>query len=177
METDRIARRYMRLRLAAALSLVMAAALGSSLVDRVQTDHVKQRIEVSDALDAAVSAVTEQIVSLTALSDVSFERLAADERTALGKSVPLLEAAAARIREGVEQGAMSPQGRALLADPLLDPLAFLDEFAAVSRAVSQRSDLWGRRPRATSRSRAARPCSCCPSSGGSGRWRRPISTV
>ena len=143
METDRIARRYMRLRLAAALSLVMAAALGSSLVDRVQTDHVKQRIEVSDALDAAVSAVTEQIVSLTALSDVSFERLAADERTALGKSVPLLEAAATRIREGVEQGAMSPQGRALLADPLLDPLAFLDEFAAVSRAVSQRSDLWG----------------------------------
>lgn len=138
-----IERGYLRLRLAAALSLMLLATVASHLVDRVQSAQVQRRMETAGAFDTALTAVTEQLVSLSTVRDASSQRIAGDELTALRRSVPLLEGAIEGIREALRDDAVSTEARALLESDLLDPIGLLEDFALISRTVAERPDLWG----------------------------------
>ena len=139
-----IERGYLRLRLAAALSLMLGATFASHLVDQAQSAQVQRRMEIADAFDVALTAVTEQLVSLGAVRDAASERIAGDERTALSRSVPVLEGAAKDIREALRQDAVSPQARALLESNALDPIGLMEDLALVSRTITERPELWGK---------------------------------
>ena len=135
--------RYLRLRLAAALSLVAVATLGSYAVDRIQFAQIEERQHVAAALDSALATMAEQLVHLGGVRAAIGPYLAADDRNALERSIPALEETVLDLRAGLEAGTVAPATRAILQDPLLDPLALLKTVALNARAVAADASLWG----------------------------------
>ena len=130
---------YVRHRLAAALPIVLIAVLASYLVDRSQNGPHPAPARDGRRARRGPHHSHREVAILTSLREARAERLAADDRTALIRSMPLLEVAAAQVRESVGEGAISPEAEALPLDPLVLP----EESVFTAQVVAERPELWG----------------------------------
>ena len=137
--------RYMRGRLAVALTLMIVATIGSYVVDRAVIVQARAHEHVVEALDTILTTMAEQLVHLGGIRDAIAPRIAADDRNSLARSLPALEAAVQDLRDDMAAGAVSPGTLAVLENRLLNPLQLLDRVAANARTVVEDPDLWGER--------------------------------
>ena len=136
---------YMRGRLAAALTIVLIATLGSYAVDRAVISQAEAHARVVDALDTVLTTMAAQLVHLGGIRDALASNIAAADRGELARSLPAFDEAVRELREGLTAGVVAPATRALLEDRLLDPLRLLEKVSANAAAVAEDPDLWGER--------------------------------
>ena len=135
--------RYMRGRLVAALTLMVMATVGSYAVDRAVIVQAKAHDQVVDALDTVLTTMAEQLVYLGGVRDAIAPHIAADDRSQLARSLPVLEGAVQDLRDGIAAGVVAPATRAALENRILNPLRLLERVAFNVRTVAEDADLWG----------------------------------
>ena len=133
----------MRLWLALALAAMATATVSILVLDHRQAEAFRQRESLSQTLGGIVEIMAAQLVHLDGVVSALAPNIAADDRNALRRSVPRLEALLSGLDESREAGAMAPKSLAMMDNPYVRPLALLEGMVRDLRAVAQDEALWG----------------------------------
>lgn len=136
MQPNIVTRRFLRLRSALALGILLLAALVAVAITAWGRAYVDQRDMVARNLDTALIAVSRmtRTFDLFVRQDGSVSRSA--RRSDLRVLADQAEATQAALRRIAEQGRFAPETARIAAIPSLDPVAGLAELVGIARRLA-----------------------------------------
>ena len=135
MSVRSVTKTYLRLRIIAALMLIILAAITAHLVGHASQGQIAQKTEVTAALDKAQLSAAEIIINLRELASAGDQQKAGPIRAEIRRADRELLAAHDDIVLFVEHGWLGAETIALLDDPLLDPLGLIQDVSTVAQPL------------------------------------------
>ena len=140
---EAVSRRYLRVRLALAVVLLVLSAAASFQITSVLGQHALDRAEVTDTLDEAQLSLAAAMLALQELPHVPDLQRAQVVQGQLRRAAQDIAAARQRVRSQSERLVMAPETRRILDDPLLDPIGGLARLEQIVRALLLDVSLYG----------------------------------
>ena len=143
MQQQNITSKYLRVRVVAALLVIMVATTLSHLIGHTTHRNVMAKAQVADAFDEALTAVVDCMVRLDAIGVATDFGRADNLRPELRRSLRILRTTTDAIGDGWKQGLLSARAGKLMENATLDPLGQLQDFILVAEALAKPDGPWG----------------------------------
>ena len=131
-----ISRRYMRMRIVLALGLLLATAGISFQITRSLSLTVVERAALAEALDDVQLGVATAMLALHEVAHAEAAQRTAGLRGDLERAAGKLKLARAQLVARLDDGAVAPETRRIITDPLLDPIGALDELERLATSLA-----------------------------------------
>jgi signal transduction histidine kinase/ActR/RegA family two-component response regulator len=138
-----VTRLYLRMRLAAALVLIFGVVLFSHFSINAMRDQVRDKIQISEALNSAQAGISEIELGLHDLVASRDVWRAEESRADIRSGRKQLESAVATLADFRDRDVLDPRTADLLADPMLRPLEKIFLMIRLSEPLLARDGPFG----------------------------------
>ncbi|TVQ58187.1 MAG: response regulator [Rhodobacteraceae bacterium] len=128
----KITRRYLGVRAAVALCLILVGAFGSLMVTVAGQRMVAEKAPIAEALDAANLGLAELSLAMKELARDPSDQRAETLVGEIGRAARKLRVAHGMLFAAAARGALAPETQRIVDDPTLDPLGRIEEIIELS---------------------------------------------
>ena len=143
MQKREITSKYLRLRVSAALLVIMAAAFASHQIAKTAHRNVVATAEVSNTFDEVQAAIVDFMIRVHAIGGAKDVGRAGTIRTGMRRSLRNLNAVSTQIGGAQELGFLSAGARKLLQSDTLDALGEFGDFLLIAEVLAKPDGPWG----------------------------------